>query len=114
MEARIVAAPSGRVAGGQRLGSAAVMSSIASAPHGQNLAIETKSGRVVIGRFDSTNGFQVFLHDVDVWDPPAGADVEHYIRETATYGVDVKQRDFTCDAASITRWRKLGEIQKLA
>ncbi len=90
------------------------MSSIASAPHGLNLVIETKAGRVIIGRFDNSNGFQVFLHDVDVWDPPAGADVEHYIRETATYGVDVKQRDFTCDAASVTRWRKLGEIEKLA
>ena len=90
------------------------MSSIASAPHGQTVAIETKTGRVIIGRFDNTNGFQVFLHDVDVWDPPSGADIEHHIRDAATYGVDVKQRDFSCDASSITRWRKLGDIEKLA
>lgn len=89
------------------------MSAIHTAPHGQNLAIETKSGRVILGRFDSTNGFQVFMHDVDVYDPPAGADAEHYIRETATYGVDVKQKDFTFDASSIVRWRKLGEVPKL-
>jgi len=89
------------------------MSQIHTAPHGQNLAIETKTGRVILGRFDSTNGFQVFMHDVDIYDPPAGADSEHYIRETATYGVDVKQKDFTLDASSIVRWRKLGDIPKL-
>lgn len=90
------------------------MSSLQSAPHGLNLVIETKSGRVVIGRFDNTNGFQVFMHDVDVYEPPAGADPEAYIRETATYGVDVKQRDFVFDASQVLRWRKLGEIEKLA
>jgi hypothetical protein len=90
------------------------MSSIASAPHGLNLVVETRSGRVIIGRFDSTNGFQVLMHDVDVWDPPPGADVEGYIRESATYGVDVKQRDLAFDSSSVVRWRKLGEIEKLA
>jgi len=90
------------------------MQSLHNAPHGLNLVIETKSGRVVIGRFDSTNGFQVVMHDVDLYDPPAGADPEAYIRETATYGVDVKQRDFTFDASQVVRWRKLGEIPKIA
>lgn len=90
------------------------MTNIHQAPHGLNLVIETKSGRIVIGRFDSTNGFQVVMHDVDVYDPPSGTDPEHYIRESATYGVDVKQRDFTFEAAQVVRWRKLGEIQKLA
>jgi hypothetical protein len=90
------------------------MSPIHEAPHGQNLVIETSSGRVIIGRFDSSNGFEVVMHDVDVWDPPQGADVEHYVRETATYGVDVKQRDFAFGAAEVVRWRKLGEIQKLS
>ena len=84
------------------------------APHGSNLVIETREGRVVIGRFDSATPFEAILHDCDVWDPPTGADVEHYIRETATYGVDVKQRDFKLSVGSITRWRKLGEIEKLA
>jgi hypothetical protein len=85
-----------------------------SAPHGLNLVIETKTGRVILGRFDSTNGFEVVMHDVDVYDPPAGSDPEAYIRETATYGVDVKQRDFSFDAASVVRWRRLGDIPKLA
>lgn len=84
------------------------------APHGLNLVIETKSGRIIIGRFDSVSGFQALMHDVDVFDPPSGADPEPYIRETATYGVDVKQRDFSFDATSVLRWRKLGEIEKLA
>jgi hypothetical protein len=84
------------------------------APHGQNLVVETRSGRVIIGRFDSTNGFQVLMHDCDVYEPPPGTDPEPYIRESATYGVDVKERDYSFDATSITRWRKLGDIPKLA
>jgi hypothetical protein len=85
---------------------------IQSAPHGSNLVIETKAGRVFIGRFDSTNGFQVLMHDCDVYDPPSGTNPEDYIRETAKYGVDVKHKDMTVDALSITRWRLLGEIPK--
>ncbi|MFN0244073.1 MAG: hypothetical protein ACKVWV_14375 [Planctomycetota bacterium] len=85
---------------------------IQNAPHGSNLVIETKTGRVIIGRYDSSNGFQVFMHDCDVYDPPAGTDPEPYIRETAKYGVDVKQRDFAFDAPSIVRWRLLGSVPK--
>lgn len=88
-------------------------SDLRSAPHGLNLVIETKSGRVIIGRFDSVSGFEAMMHDVDVYDPKPGADTEAYIRETATYGVDVKQRDFSFDATSVVRWRHLGEIPKL-
>jgi len=84
------------------------------APHGLNLVIETRSGRVILGRFDSTNGFEVVMHDVDVLDPAPGSDPEHYIRETATYGVDVKHRDYAFEASSVVRWRRLGEIEKLA
>jgi hypothetical protein len=87
-------------------------SNIQAAPHGSNLVIETKSGRVIIGRFDSSNGFQVLMHDCDVYDPPPGANAEDYIRETAKYGVDVKQKDFAFDTSTITRWRKLGDIPK--
>ena len=61
---------------------------IHAAPHGQNLVIENRSGRVIIGRFDSSNGFEILVHDCDIYDPPADADVEHYIREAATYGVE--------------------------
>lgn len=86
---------------------------IHAAPHGQNLVIETRTGRVIIGRFDSSNGFEVVMHDCDIYDPPAKADVEAYIRETATYGVDVKQRDFAFAAADVVRWRKLGDVEKL-
>lgn len=86
--------------------------SIQSAPHGSNIVIETNQGRVFIGRFDSTNGFQVLMHDCDVYDPPPGAVAEDYIRETAKYGVDVKEKDLTVDALSIARWRLLGDIAK--
>ena len=65
---------------------------IVNAPHGMNLVVECKDGTVVIGRFDESNGFEVFMHDVDVWRPGSGADSEHWVRETATYGVDVKHR----------------------
>ncbi len=88
-------------------------SDLRTAPHGLNLVVETRTGRVIIGRFDSVSGFQVLMHDVDVYDPPSGADPEPYIRDSATYGVDVKQRDFAFDAASVLRWRKLGDVPKL-
>jgi len=87
---------------------------IHAAPHGQNLVVETRTGRVIIGRFDSSNGFEVLMHDCDVYDPPEGSDVEGYIRETATYGVDVKHKDFAFGAADVLRWRKLGDVPKIA
>jgi hypothetical protein len=89
-------------------------SDLRTAPHGLNLVIETRDGRVILGRFDSVSGFEVLMHDVDVYTPAPGTDPEPYIRETATYGVDVKQRDFAFDAASVVRWRKLGDVPKIA
>ena len=83
---------------------------LSDAPHGMNLVIETNNGTVYIGRFDDSNGFEALLHDVDVYDPPEGTDPEAYIRETATYGVDVKHRDLKVDATQVTRWRPLGDI----
>jgi hypothetical protein len=85
---------------------------IQEAAHGINLVVETEAGRVYIGRFDSTNGFQVLMHDCDVYDPAAGEDPEPYIRETAKYGVDVKHKDMTFDAHGIKRWRPLGDVPK--
>ena len=89
-------------------------SQIQNAPHGMNLVIEMESGQVFIGRFDETNGFEVLLHDADVFEPAEGADPEHWIRETATYGVDVKHRNLKIPATGISRWRPLGDIEKLA
>ena len=39
------------------------MSSLHQAPHGINLVVETKTGRVVVGRFDAVHGFEALLHD---------------------------------------------------
>ena len=49
---------------------------IQEAPHGMNLVIETKTGRVVIGRFDQSNGFEVVMHDADVFEPAEGAEID--------------------------------------
>jgi len=87
---------------------------ISEAPHGMNLVVETKSGTIYIGRFDESNGFEVLMHDCDVFNAGDEGDPEHWIRETATYGVDVKHRDLTFSALEITRWRALGDIEKLA
>ncbi len=81
-------------------------------PHGINVVIETRAGRVVIGRFDSTNGFTAVLHDCDVKDFGSDQDAEPYIRETALYGVDVKQRDLEVDVRQIARVRLLGDVPK--
>jgi hypothetical protein len=83
------------------------------APHGINLVIETKSGKVILGRFDSADAFQVHMHDCDIHQPASGVDPESYIRETATYGVDVKERDYSFPLAQVLRWRRLGDIPKL-
>ena len=82
------------------------------APHGINVVVETHDRRVVIGRFDSTNGFTALLHDCDVRAFGADEDPEPYIRDTAKYGVDVKQRDLELDVAQIARVRLLGDIPK--
>ena len=88
-------------------------SKIQDAPHGTNLVVETKSGKVYIGRFDSVQGLEVLMHDCDVYDPAAGNDREHWIRETATYGVDVKHRNMSFPAHEVSAWRSLGAIEKL-
>jgi DNA-directed RNA polymerase subunit E'/Rpb7 len=86
---------------------------IMNAPHGMNLVIECKSGTVVIGRFDESNGFEVIMHDVDIWEPKQGEVAAPWIRETATYGVDVKQRNFKFAALDVVKWTPLGDIEKL-
>ena len=86
---------------------------IQDAPHGINVVIETRGGRVFIGRFDSANVFTALLHDCDVHDVKAGEDGERYIRETATYGIDVKQRDAQVDIADVARVRLLRDVSKL-
>ncbi len=83
------------------------------APHGMNLVLECKGGKVVIGRFDNSNGFEVLMHDVDIW-PNDAEDLEHWIRETATYGVDVRERDYKLPASEVLKWTPLGEIEKLS
>ncbi len=83
------------------------------APHGMNLVEETRGGSVYIGRFDEPNGFEVLMHDCGIWEPKEDEDADHWIRETATYGVDVKQRDLKFPSAEVVRWRALGDIEKL-
>ena len=90
---------------------------IMDAPHGMNLVVRCSDGMIYIGRFDSCNGFEVLMHDCDIWDPGAGGNpdtgAEHWVRETATYGVDVKERDMKFDAHLVDSWKALGDIEKL-
>ncbi|MFT5734539.1 MAG: hypothetical protein ACJA2W_001809 [Planctomycetota bacterium] len=88
---------------------------IMNAPHGINLVIECKDGSAVIGRFDESNGFEVVMHDVDVWSADKGADDDRaqWIRQTATYGVAVTERDHTFPASQVADWRPLGDVEKL-
>jgi hypothetical protein len=86
---------------------------ILQAPHGMNLVIERKSGGVVIGRFDSANGFEVAMHDVDVWEPGHAEERERWIRTNATYGVAVSARDYSFPQSDVRSWVPLGQIEKL-
>ncbi len=81
-------------------------------PHGLNVVIET-SAKVYIGRFDSLNGFQALLHSCDVHPIADGEDVEHYIRETSTYGVNVTHQDAEVDVVGIKNVRLLRDVPKL-
>ena len=53
------------------------------------------------------------MHDVDIWEKD-GEDPAHWIRETATYGVDVKERDYKFSALDVEKWTPLGDVEKLA
>lgn len=83
---------------------------ILAAPHGMNLVIERKSGGAVIGRFDSANGFEVVMHDVDVWEPGHADPRDAWIRATAKYGVAVKHRDYSFPQSDVASWVSLGQV----
>ena len=85
---------------------------IQEAPHGINLVIETSNAQLFIGRFDNTNGFQALMHDCDVHTIAEGEDAETYIRNTAKYGIAVKERDVMVDVHLIERVRALGDVPK--
>lgn len=81
------------------------------APHGINLVVETDD-TIYIGRFDSTNGFEVLMHDCAVHAIQPGEDTEAFVKQTAKYGVPVDERDVTFPAGKVTRWRALGDVPK--
>lgn len=88
---------------------------IMNAPHGINLVIECADGSAVIGRFDESNGFEVVMHDVDLWEADQGTPEERdlWIRTTATYGVAVKERDHKFSSRAVESWRPLGDVERL-
>lgn len=88
---------------------------IMNAPHGINLVIECNDGSAVIGRFDESNGFEVVMHDVDLWTSDQGSPEERaqWIGQTATYGVAVKERDYRLAASLVSDWKPLGDVEKL-
>ena len=79
------------------------------APHGINLVVETPE-TVYIGRFDSTDGFQVVMHDCSIHPVKSPEETEAFVKQTAKYGVAVDQRDVVFDAIGVKRVRVLGEI----
>lgn len=84
---------------------------IAQAPHGINLVVETKD-MVYIGRFDTTTGFEVLMHDVAAHPISERNSGEDFIRQTAKYGIQVEHRDLVFPSQGICRIRKLGDIVK--
>ena len=79
------------------------------APHGINLVIET-TDTVYIGRFDSTDGFQVVMHDCAIHKIEDEEKSEGFIKQTAKYGIPVDERDLVFEAANVKRVRILGDI----
>ncbi len=81
------------------------------APHGINLVVETPEV-VYIGRFDSSNGFQVLMHDCAVHRTEHDEEREAFIKQTAKYGIPVDERDVTFDVSAVQRVRILGDVPK--
>jgi hypothetical protein len=81
------------------------------APHGINLVIETPE-IVYIGRFDNTDGFQVFMHDCAIHEVESEDAAAGFIKQTAKFGIPVDERDVKFDAVNVKRVRILGEITK--
>lgn len=81
------------------------------APHGINLVVETDQ-IVYIGRFDSSNGFEVLMHDCCIHTIAEGEDTEVFVRQTAKFGIPVDQKDIKFDAHAVKRVRALGDIPK--
>lgn len=86
---------------------------IQDAPHGLNVVVETQENRIYIGRFDSVGPFAAILHDCDLRDFAPGEDREGFVRETATYGIDVKERDVELAVAAVKSVRLLRDVPKL-
>lgn len=81
------------------------------APHGINLVVETPEV-VYIGRFDSTDGFQVVMHDCAIHRIESPEAAEDFVKQTAKYGIPVEERDIVFDAAGVRRVRILGDVPK--
>lgn len=81
------------------------------AQHGINHVVETES-KILIGRFDQSNGFQALFHDCAIHSLEEGEDGEAFVRTCAKYGFAVDQRDVRIDVAEIRRLRVLGDIPK--
>ena len=79
------------------------------APHGINLVIETPE-IVYIGRFDNTDGFQVYMHDCAIHKVESEEQAAGFIKQTAKYGIPVDERDLVFEAANVKRVRILGDI----
>ncbi|MAE27486.1 MAG: hypothetical protein QF615_07385 [Planctomycetota bacterium] len=84
--------------------------SINDAPHGITLVLDTTDGKIVIGRFDCSDGREALLHDCATFEPGSGQSPEEWVIETATYGVDAQHRDYRVPVDSVRRWRKLCEV----
>ena len=84
---------------------------ITQAPQGISVVVETEE-TVYIGRLGSSDGKQVRMHDVAVFELNELENAEDTIRQTAKYGIPVEHRDILFETQGIQRVRKLGEIPK--
>ena len=87
------------------------MMSIAQAPHGMNVVVETE-GTVIIGRLGKLEGDRVNMHHVAIFRVAAGENPEPIIQHTAKFGVPVEHRDLSFEAQAVRRVRLLGQVQK--
>ena len=78
--------------------------------HGVTVVLETTSGEVYLGRFDSEDERGVHLLDVGRHDPNGGSR-DDYIRRSAKFGIRVEQKHLVLPKASVASVMPLGELQ---
>lgn len=79
--------------------------------HGITVVVETKDGRLYVGRCDVADAFHVVLLDADLHEEGGeGPSRPEYLRSAAKFGVWAKHRRIDLPAAQVLSIQRLGDL----